>query len=149
MRLSLPALTAGLALALALVAPSGAAAGPKKPFDVRTGTAKTKGTTVAKGTVEFVTTSQVSIRGTIDDVCPQDGYGAYLRVRYIYRDGPLVEGIVTDTRKCTPGPQAFSLLSSYQPGRRIVRVQFILEERDYDAYPSALGDVAQVSVPRA
>jgi len=35
------------------------------------------------------------------------------------------------------------------PGRRIVRVQFILEERDYDAYPTALGDVAQVSVRRA
>jgi hypothetical protein len=146
MRISLTALTAGLALAL--VAPPGAAAGPKNPFQVRTATAKTKGTTVAKGTVEFVTTSQVSIRGTLDDVCPQDGYGAYLRVRYIYRAGPLAEGIVTDRRTCKPGPQAFSLLSTPQPGRRIVRVQFILEERDYDAYPSALGDVAQVSVRR-
>ena len=83
---------------------------------MRTGIAKTKGTTVAKGTVQFVTTSQVSIRGTIDDVCPQDGYGAYLRVRYIYRSGPLAEGIVTDRRKCKPGPQAFSLLSTSSRG---------------------------------
>jgi hypothetical protein len=147
MRLPLTALTAGLALAL--IAPSGAAAiAPKKPFQLRTGTAKTNGTTAAKGTVQFTSTSQASIRGTIDDVCPRDGYGAYLRLKFIYRDGPSSETVATDTRMCEPGPQPFSVLSTYQPGRRIVRVQLILEERNIDAYPTAYGDIAQMSVLR-
>src|SRR6476620_9418676 len=52
-----------------------------KGYDLTTGTAVTKGNANAAGTVTFPTAKSFHVKGTGNDICPKDGYGAYIEFK--------------------------------------------------------------------
>ncbi len=76
-----PALVA-IGLLAGLVA-SPALAGETRTWDNDRYTAKGHGK--ASVTIDFLNQRTFDIQGYVEDKCPKDGYGAYLKVRYDYR----------------------------------------------------------------
>jgi len=70
-------LLAGAAL---LVAVPGAHAASNRSFDFKTPVFVNDGTAHTSGLASFKSAKRVVLTGRINDLCPQDGYGAYLDV---------------------------------------------------------------------
>lgn len=95
--MSLRRLAAVLAVggAAALFAP------PAQAFDLWTGTTKTDGRAHYYGTSTLINDSrQVHIKGTINDVCPGDGYGAVIRITIGLNNGKKIVKAFRDTETC-------------------------------------------------
>ena len=99
---------AGLVVAAALsgAGAASASADVTRPFDLYTSHVKTRGQAHAWGTVTFFNNGRsMQITGKVNDVCPDDGYGAYVNFE-IYVGGYYQWDIVAsakDIRGCNAG----------------------------------------------
>ncbi len=125
---------------------SAAFAGPAsaKPYNLTVGTSATPGKANAKGSVTFPSAKQFKVTGTVRDICPADGYGAYIEFRVNFAGGGYGTNIRKDTTGCKDGATKYSLGRKFS--RKIVSVGVTLIEIDADT--DTLGDAARKLIKR-
>jgi opacity protein-like surface antigen len=130
---TLAALTAAGAAA-ALAAPAAHAAPVTRSFDIRTAAALTPGYAHMYGNVTFISKTKATITGRINDVCPEDGLGAYVNITAFYGSSESQDNYVAkDTQGCKDqNGSAFSFTLNSFLG--ISSVRFILREQDADGH---------------
>jgi len=141
--------TAALALTvggLAALAPASAVAAVKG-FDLTAGTTATPGNARGVGTVNFLGPQRVAVKGTINDICPKDGYGAYVEFKFNFKGGGYATRVVSDQRKCKAKPKAFAFTTP-KFGHRVVSVGVTVIEIDQAAGGDRIGDAARQLVTR-
>jgi hypothetical protein len=122
-------LTTLVAIGLLLAAAPAADAAVTRTFDFRTGTSVTEGHAHAWGNVTF-RGRQVSLTGRLNDVCPGDGLGAYLRVFvYVRGSGPVSSTEFKDVGKCGD-PNGVVVSYDYGGSRVVTAVKLSLREWD-------------------
>ncbi len=133
-----------LAVSAAALAASGTAAeaAQAKAFDLWTGTALTKGKAHGYGQVSFVSARKVKVSGYINDICPGDGYGAYIEFKMNFVGGGYATTVRSDTATCGKPRQAFSFTSPRFP-RRVKSVGVTVIELDNDNGQITPGDAAR------
>jgi hypothetical protein len=133
-----PALTA---VTLGLIAVGAAPASAEtRRFDVWTATSYTPGRAHAYGSVEF-SGSAATVRGRLNDVCPKDGHGAYLRVTFVLGNGDTRQLSAKDTTGCSNADGVdITLHQAVAAGRTIRAVRLHLYE--YDADRNSIADTA-------
>jgi hypothetical protein len=136
------ALAAG---ALAAAAPATASAA--KGFDLTTGTSATPGQARGVGTVAFVSSQRVKIRGSINDICPKDGYGAYIEFKINFAGGGYATRVISDQRKCAAKPKPFAFTTP-KFGHRVKSVGVTVIELDQQPGGAVPGDAARKLVKR-
>jgi hypothetical protein len=97
----------------------GVAAPAAMAYDLETGTAKTAGRAQWNGQSILINNGhQVHIYGTINDVCPGDGYGALVRVTIrLNNDAEIVKTFRDTSPDCTgPGTEVDITTRSYKSG---------------------------------
>ena len=84
---------------------SAAFAGPAmaKSYNLTVGTSATPGKANAKGSVTFPSAKQFKVTGTVRDICPADGYGAYIEFRVNFAGGGYATNLRKDTTGCKDG----------------------------------------------
>jgi hypothetical protein len=135
------------ALVSAGIAAGPASAGAAKHFDLTTGTTQTKGKARGVGTVEFVGPQRVAIRGRINDICPADGYGAYIEFKLNFVGGGYARRVVSDQRKCEASPKTFSFTTP-RFGHRVKSVGVTVIELDQQPGGVVPGDAARKLIRR-
>jgi hypothetical protein len=130
----------------ALLAAAPATAGAAKSFDLTTGTAATPGKARGVGTVAFVGPQRVRITGRINDICPADGYGAYIEFKLNFRGGGYATRVISDQRKCEAKPKTFAFTTP-KFGHRVKSVGVTVIELDHD-HGDAVGDAARKLIRR-
>jgi hypothetical protein len=124
-----------IATAVAASAFVAAAAGPAsadvvRPYDLYTSKVKTPGQAHVYGNVRFLSNGNVSITGNLNDVCPEDGYGAYVYFTNYIENGNYATA--KDLRGCNAsGSVPFAVTytrASYES--RIDEVHILLKEYD-------------------
>jgi hypothetical protein len=138
------ALVAG-ALGVAVVPTSAVAAA--KGFDLTAGTAATKGNARGVGTVDFLGPQKVRVQGTINDICPKDGYGAYIEFKFNFKGGGYATRVISDQRKCKAAPKHFAFTTP-KFGHRVMNVGVTVIELDQTSGGSVPGDAARVLISR-
>lgn len=139
MRRPLIATTLLSGLLLAGASPASAAT---KAFDVWTSKDLTQGRAHTYGTVEATYSSRVTVRGRLNDVCPGDGHGAYLRVTFVFDNGGTRTQSASDTTGCSNADGVdFWLTQDAPSGRSIKAVRLYLYERDADR--NSVADTAE------
>ena len=118
------------ASALTGVAASPAAADVVRPYDLYTSKVQTAGQAHVYGNVRFLSNGNVAITGNLNDVCPEDGYGAYVYFTNYIENGNYYTD--QDTRGCKVAASIpFSVTytrKSYEA--RIDEVHVLLREYD-------------------
>jgi len=129
MRFRLPAVLAAV-VAVLLGAPT-ASADTSRTFDLRVGTEVTPGKARANGTATFRSAerNRVTIRGLVNDLCPQDGYGANLQIMVFFRNGSRTGTGVLDTAGCRSAGTRFAWTSPASRAR-VARVELTFYEHD-------------------
>src|SRR4051794_15797485 len=133
---------ATLAAAGVFAPPAGAAV--SRNFDLWTGTAYTRGQAHVYGTATFRNNGSVEVAGWINDVCPQDGYGA--TVRFLDSVSSVVYGAASDHRGCGYAAKPFSFIAYHPQGQTILSLRIDLREYSADTgnyADSAAGRVAK------
>ncbi len=128
-RRTLATTIAATALAGVITAPASAAV--VRPFDIYTSKTMTKGQAHVYGTATFLANGNVRITGKLNDVCPEDGYGAYVYFRSSNTGTMKNYGVRQDTRGCKESALPFSFTyrrQSYEG--RINAVRILLKEYD-------------------
>jgi hypothetical protein len=138
-------ITASLAAAFVVGgAATFSSAAPKIGFDLRAKGVETKGLARSVGYLKLDYKPshrkvRVVVKGTLNDVCPKDGHGAYLEIRAYYNnpDATLAYSSdrAADTRNCKPGPIKVALRTGY------VRDPYEIELQLYE-YDNETGDIA-------
>ncbi len=135
MRLRLPVLLISAALLAAACAPS-AQANLGGSFHLKTGTAQTPGRAKASGRVTFVGTGQpyyqARVSGSVNDLCPGDGYSAVLEINYQFGDGTSRRRLITDPNGCQAAATSFSVKSK-RFKKKLASIALVLDEVDHDA----------------
>src|SRR6478752_5183013 len=119
-------LTAGL-----LLAGAGPASAATRAFDVWTSKDLTQGRAHTYGSVDFEP-SRVTVRGRLNDVCPADGHGAYLRATFVLDNGTTRQLSAKDTTTCANADGVDIWLSLNVPGSTVKAVKLYLYEYDAD-----------------
>jgi len=133
------------AAVVALGSATFASAAEAKTFNLTAGAGVTNGKAHGKGTVKFVAAKRVRIQGTIDDICPKDGYGAYIEFKVNLAGGGYGTIVKRDTRKCEPkAPVRYDFAQSFP--RRVVSVGVTVIEIDADT--GKIGDAARKLITR-
>ena len=144
--------TTALVLAASALGGAGVAAVPAtasaaKRFDLTTGTSATPGKARGAGSVGFVGTQQVTIRGSINDICPKDGYGAYIEFKINFKGGGYATRVISDQRKCAEKPKSFSFTTP-KFGHRVKSVGVTVIELDQQPGGAVPGDAARKLIRR-
>lgn len=121
------ALLAALA-SLVLAAPS--AAKPIKKFSVKTTANSSPGVAHAYGTIHFFAKRKVRITGRINDICPADGYGAYVTFYVNYGQYSNVYRKRKDTSGCENSGKAYDFI--VRAPSKVVSVRVSVSEYDAD-----------------
>lgn len=144
----LTALLALITSMLPLTSASAEDALVSRDFDIQTvaGGAPSDGSAHAWGTVNFTSKSSFTISGRVNDRCPADGYGAYLRVQgaYANEEAILSRPVADDTHQCDASPNGYPFSKSFTPeaGRTVKWVILTLFEIDRSADPDRYGNQA-------
>ena len=105
------------------------AAGPRiADFRMFAGTQETKGNALAKGRLR-IGPHRVFGRLSIDDLCPGDGYGAYLNVFVYFRNSTREFNQFVDREGCDRGGRKYSYDRSF-PKRTVTSVKITVLEFD-------------------
>ena len=122
-----------------LLAGAGPASAATRAFDVWTSKDLTEGRAHTYGSVDFVTPYRVTVSGRLNDVCPADGHGAYLRVTFVLDNGNTRQLSAKDTTTCSnaDGVDVW-LTQDVSSTRRITAVKLYLYE--YDAQRNSTAD---------
>jgi hypothetical protein len=136
-------LVAGVAVA-ALCSAAFASPAMAKSYNLNAGTAATKGKANAKGNVTFPSAKKFKVTGTVRDICPKDGYGAYIEFKISLTGGAYSTQVRKDTTGCKDGALSYSLAHTF--GRKIVSVGVTLIEIDADT--DTFGDAARKLIKR-
>lgn len=131
--------------ALAAIAPASALAA--KGFDLTTSTAATPGQARGVGTVDFLGPQRVHVKGTINDICPKDGYGAYIEFKMNFKGGGYATRVISDQRKCKASPKGFDFTTP-KFGHRVVSVGVTVIEIDQRPGGDVPGDAARKLITR-
>jgi len=143
----LPVLVTFVALIAGAVA-SPAQANLTGSFNLTTGTEQTPGRAKASGHVTFIggyrPYYQAKVSGSVNDICPGDGYSAVLEINYEFGDGSYRRRKITDPNGCQAGATTFSVRSK-RFGKPLSAVAIVLNEVDHDAngIPVDYGDQAR------
>ena len=132
-------LTAGAAAFVLL-----AASAEAKTYSLRTGTTYTKGTASASGTVTFPSAKRFHVKGTVNDICPKDGYGAYIEFKINFVGGGYARTVRKDTDTCKEPANSYNFGRGF--ARKIKSVGVTLIEIDADT--NAVGDAARKLIKR-
>ncbi|WP_205695462.1 hypothetical protein [Conexibacter sp. SYSU D00693] len=129
-----------LAAALAAAAAGGLTAAPAhaalpKPFDLFSGKSATPGDAHAYGTVTFARRGQALVQGTLNDLCPADGHGAYLEVWVTFNGNGRFHTVRTlrDRSRCEGAGKTFRFWTPKKGNRRVTGVHFRVRECDKTA----------------
>jgi hypothetical protein len=127
-----PVLSAATAVVLASLGfgASVASANVTAHFNLLAGTEHTPGKARAVGAISYLGPKKFDISGRIDDICPKDGYGAYLYVEATFADGSQkLMRIKKDARDCDArGTVPFSVTRTL--GRKITMLNVTVQEED-------------------
>ena len=134
-------------IAAACIAAAPASAGPKKSFNLTTGTAATKGKARGVGTVDFIGPQRVKIAGRVNDICPGDGYGAYIEFKLNFKGGGYATRVISDQRKCEASAKTFSFTTP-KFGKRVKSVGVTVIELDQQPGGAVPGDAARKLIKR-
>ena len=123
--------TVTAAACLLLAAAPAADAAATRSFDFRTSTGIHGGQAHAWGNATFRSGGRATITGRLNDVCPQDGLGAYLDVWVFFRGDAVDRFYAKDIQGCSdPDGVAFSFsVDGLQP---VTGMRLILHEEDAD-----------------
>lgn len=139
---------AALLTSTGFIAVSGAAfaapAAHAKSFSLSVGTSVTKGKASASGSVTFPTAKKVVVRGKVRDICPKDGYGAYIEFKVNFVGGGYGTNVRKDTTGCGDGAVSYSFTKRFARKVRSVGVTLI----EIDADSGAVGDAARKLITR-
>jgi hypothetical protein len=136
-------LTALAACALALAASGTVAeAAQAKAFDLWTSTSLTPGRAHGYGQVTFITNRRVRVSGHINDICPADGYGAYVELKVNFVGGGYATTVRSDTATCGGGAKGYRFTTPRFP-RRVKSVGVTVIELDNDNGQITPGDAAR------
>ncbi len=131
-----------VAIALGLVATGASpASAATRQFDVWTEDSLTAGRAHTYGTVEWFSSSIVTVRGRLNDVCPKDGHGAYLRVTFVLANGATRRHVRKDTTGCTNADGVDFVVHQEVAGGNPIRV-VRLHLYEYDAEKNSVADTA-------
>jgi hypothetical protein len=138
-----------LAASLVALGASGTAAGAAqaKAFDLWTGTAITPGKAHGYGSVSFIAARKVRVAGHINDICPADGYGAYIEFKVNFVGGGYATTVRKDTAKCGGAAKAFRFTTPRFP-RRVKSVGVTVIELDNQPGGVVPGDAARKLLTR-
>ena len=139
------ALAAGAFATVAAAAP--ATAGAAKGFNLTTGTSITKGKARGVGTIAFVGPQRVRIAGRVNDICPGDGYGAYIEFKLNFKGGGYATRVISDQRKCEAKPKGFAFTTP-KFGHRVKSVGVTVIELDQRSGGPVPGDAARKLIRR-
>jgi hypothetical protein len=115
-----------------------------KSYNLNAGTATTKGKANAKGNVTFPSAKRFKVTGTVRDICPKDGYGAYIEFKVNFVGGGYATDVRKDTTGCKDAATSYSLAHTFK--RKIKSVGVTLIEIDADT--DAIGDAARKLITR-
>ena len=137
-----------IALMLGLIAAgAGSASAATRKFDVWTAADYTPGRAHTYGVVDFQFGNEVTVRGRLNDVCPGDGHGAYLRVTFVLDNGTTRVLSTKDVTGCRNEDGVdFALTQTVSADHMIKAVKLHLYE--YDADRNSLADTADKRIPR-
>jgi hypothetical protein len=124
-----------------------ASAGATKHFDLTTGTAQTPGKARGVGNVTFLGPQRLKIAGRVNDICPADGYGAYIEFKLNFRGGGYATRVISDQRKCEAKPKTFSFTTP-KFGHRVKSVGVTVIELDQQSGGAIPGDAARKLIKR-
>jgi hypothetical protein len=140
------ALAAGAFAAVAAAAPASASAA--KGFNLTTGTSITKGKAHGAGSIAFIGPQRVRITGRINDLCPGDGYGAYIEFKINFKGGGYATRVISDQRKCeAKAPKRFAFTTP-RFGHRVKSVGVTVIELDQQPGGAVPGDAARKLIRR-
>src|SRR4051812_21961583 len=131
--------------ALAAAAPASAAT---KGFDLTTGTSATKGQAHGYGTVDFIGPQRVKVAGKINDICPADGYGAYIEFKFNFKGGGYATRVISDQRKCEVKKAKAFAFTTPKFGHNIKSVGVTVIELDKQPGGLVPGDAARKLIKR-
>jgi hypothetical protein len=128
-----------------LLAGAGPASAATRAFDIWTSKDLTQGRAHAYGSVDFVSSYRVTVSGRLNDVCPADGHGAYLRATFVLDNGNTRQLSAKDTTTCSnaDGVDVWLTQDVSYP-RRITAVRLYLYE--YDAQRNSTADDIQKTI---
>jgi hypothetical protein len=133
-------------LAGLMLAGAGPASAGTRAFDVWTTKDLTQGRAHTYGDVEWTSQSRVTVRGRLNDVCPADSHGAYLRATFVFDNGGTRVQSAKDTTTCANADGVDIWLTQDAPsGRSIKAVKLYLYE--YDTARSSTADYAEKRIP--
>jgi hypothetical protein len=115
-----------------------------KGYKLATGTTYTKGKARASGNVTFPSAKRFHVKGTVDDICPKDGYGAYIEFKINFVGGGYARTVREDTDTCKQAANHYNFGRGFS--RRIKSVGVTLIEIDADT--NAVGDAARKLIRR-
>ena len=138
--LTVSALTLGL-----IAAGAGPASAATRPFDLWTAADYTVGRAHTYGEVEF-SAPYTTVRGRLNDVCPKDGHGAYLRVVFILDNDTTRVQSAKDVSGCT-NPDGIDFAFGLDPHPREVKA-VRLHLYEYDADRNSTADTADKRINR-
>ncbi len=121
-----------LALVAALVMAVPASAESKRHhFSLSTAGQGSAGYATASGKLVFNGPHRVTVRGEVNDICPANGFGAYVYLVVIFRNGNLgIAPVGNDNDTCDEPTQPFSKTVNF--GKKVVKARVYLQEEDRD-----------------
>ncbi|WP_354698308.1 hypothetical protein DSM112329_03980 [Paraconexibacter sp. AEG42_29] len=140
--------TAALVAAVAAAAgTTGAAAAGGKPFDLTTAKGGNGGQAHGYGKIAFSGPKKVKVTGRINDMCPGDGYGAYIEFKVNFVGGGYGTTVRSDEKKCKArNGVGYSFTKSFP--RKVKSVGVTVIELDRATGGTRVGDAARVLVRR-
>jgi hypothetical protein len=115
-----------------------------KTYKLATGTTYTKGKARASGNITFPSAKRFHVKGSVDDICPKDGYGAYIEFKINFAGGGYARTVRKDTDTCKKRANHYDFGRGFS--RKIKSVGVTLIEIDADT--NAVGDAARKLVRR-
>ena len=115
-----------------------------KGFSLTTGTTYTKGKAHAAGNVTFPTAKKFHVTGTVDDLCPKDGYGAYIEFKINFVGGGYATTTRKDTSTCKGAAKHYNFGRGFSHKIKSVGVTLI----EIDADTNKIGDAARKLITR-
>ena len=86
----------------------------------------------------------MKVTGIVDDICPKDGYGAYVEFKVNFVGGGYGTNVRRDTKGCGAGATSYTFARKFS--RRVKSVGVTLIEIDADT--DRIGDAARKLITR-
>lgn len=138
--------TTAVAAALGLAGTAGAATASAKSFDLTTAKGANGGQAHGYGSVRFTAPKTVKVSGHVNDLCPKDGYGAYIEFKVNFVGGGYGTTVRKDTNTCKHAAVGFDFTKSFS--RKVASVGVTVIELDNVNGSFRVGDAARVLLAR-